>query len=175
MRTPFPRKRGGGGHATGGSGGHATGGGGGGTTGRCEGLRSAETGRRANLGWAQTGERPERGGEEGGGPHTVAHRRGGKRNRSIGVNCHVGSFLSAFCVVPSPQRAPPSPLLPPTFRVSPLSRLPLSHCPFPGAPHLCTPLPSCPRVPCPHMTALPVCRTSPSLDPPFSAHHRPIS
>src|SRR6266702_2950477 len=112
MRTPFPRKRGGGG--------------------------------RANLGWAQTGERPERGGEEGGGPHTVAHRRGGKRNRGIGVNlrkCHVGSFLSAFCIVPSPQRAPPSPLLPPPFRVSPLSQPPLSHCPFPGAPHPFAPPP----------------------------------
>src|SRR6266702_3182956 len=87
MRTPFPRKRGGGG--------------------------------RANLGWAQMGEQPEEGGEEGGGPHMVAHRRGGKRNRGIGVNlrkCHVSSFLSAFCIIPSPQRAPLSPLLPPPFR-----------------------------------------------------------
>jgi len=99
----------------------------------------------------------------------VAHRRGGKRNRGIGVNlhkCHVGSFLSTFCIVPSPQRAPPSPLLPPPFRVSPLSQPLLSHRPFPGAPHLCAPLPPCPRVPCPHMTTLPVCWTSPSLDPP---------
>src|SRR6266702_2522173 len=131
MRTPFPRKRGGGGRTTGGSGGHATGGGGGGTTGRCEGLRCAETGRRTNLGWAQTGERLEKGGEEGGGPHMVAHRRGGKRNRGIGVNlckCHVGSFLSAFCIVPSPQRAPPSPLLPPPFCPSLLSQPPPSPC-----------------------------------------------
>src|SRR6266702_8270505 len=31
----------------------------------------------------------------------VAHRRGGKRNRGIGVNlrkCHIGSFLSAFAL-----------------------------------------------------------------------------
>src|SRR6266702_1687246 len=81
---------------------------------------------------------------------------------------------SAFCIVPSPQRAPPSPLLPPPFHVSLLSRPPLSHCPFPGAPHLCAPLPPCLRVPCPHMTTLPVGRTSPSLDPPFTTHHRPI-
>src|SRR6266702_7237495 len=107
----------------------------------------------------------------------VVHRRGGKGNCGIGINlckCHVGSFLSAFCIVPSPQRAPPSPLLPPPFRVSPLSQPPLSHCPFPGAPHLCAPLPPCPHIPCPHMTALPVCQTSPSLAPPFSNHHYPL-
>src|SRR6266702_6781294 len=96
MRTPFPRKRGGGGRATGGSGGHATGGGGEGTTGRCEGLRRAETGRRANLGWAQTGERPERGGEEGGGPHTVAHRRG-ERGTVASVSTSINATSAPSC------------------------------------------------------------------------------
>src|SRR6266702_7441884 len=79
MRTPFPRKRGGGGRATGGSGGHATRGGRGGITGRCEGLRHAETGRCANLGWAQTGERPEKGGKR------VVGRTRCKASPSVGL------------------------------------------------------------------------------------------
>src|SRR6266702_6603662 len=102
MQTPFGGK--------GGRGGGATRGGGGGIAGRCEGLCCAEMGWHANLWWAQTGEQPEKGGEEGGRPHMVVHRRGGKRNCGIGVNlhkCHVSSFLSAFCIVPSPQSPPP--------------------------------------------------------------------